>query len=161
MSASDERTRWQTYVERRLDEIAALESDWDSYGSLPVSRGAIDQARIFLGAVEVLRLAFPEITCPSIVPTSDGGVDLEWLPKSGAWASVEFTTDGRVEAIGHDQGKTVELSRGYEDEPAGVAVPTEPPRCVCSANYLGPSKHSDACRTQPVGLPAVPEEKRP
>jgi hypothetical protein len=34
-----------------------------------------------------------------------------------------------------------------------VSPPTDEGRCVCSANYPGPSKHSDACRA-----PAVPEE---
>lgn len=93
---------WKDVIEERLASIAELAEDWDSYGAPPISRTAIDTAKAVLGALSVLSAAFPTLPCPSIVPTADGSVDLEWNPKGGAWASVEIEATGQILALGHD-----------------------------------------------------------
>ena len=119
-------TPWRTYVEQRLAVLAGLQADWDGYGASAIAPEAINRARDLLGVIEVLALAFPQITCPSIVPTADGGVDLEWCPVGGAWVSIEASADGQPWAIGHNADRSVELSYGDEDdEPAAGGMPTE------------------------------------
>lgn len=48
-----------------LDILAALKPGWDSYGACAIAPDAIRAARVMLSA-------------PSVVPCSDGGVQLEW-----------------------------------------------------------------------------------
>ena len=57
----------------RFEELAALQSDWDTYGARPVDPDALRQSQLF---VEWL-LQRP-IPIPSIFPVPDGGVQLEW-----------------------------------------------------------------------------------
>jgi hypothetical protein len=65
---------------QRLTELAALEADWDSYGTDPPTNLAITTARQVLEAVAE-RLASAAGTDPApyfIAPVPTGGVQLEW-----------------------------------------------------------------------------------
>ena len=53
----------------RLTKIAKLPANWDSYGALPIDPRAIESARKLITA-----LSHP----PQIVPTTEGGIQLEW-----------------------------------------------------------------------------------
>lgn len=64
----------------RLEEFATLSEDWDSYGAVPISAVAIDRARE-LAAEIISKHALsirPEGYSFDVVPTPDGGVQLEW-----------------------------------------------------------------------------------
>ena len=56
-----------------LAELLALPRDWDSYGARPVAQAAVG------AAVSLLRDVMPAAApAPQVVPTSAGGVQLEW-----------------------------------------------------------------------------------
>lgn len=66
-----------------LNRIARLQRNWDSYGGLPVNRDCI------IGALNVLAMVLVDgIPAPIIVPTSGGGVQLEWH-RGGADLEIE------------------------------------------------------------------------
>jgi len=68
----------------RLEEIASLKEDWDSYGARPLSEKTIELARHFIEQWQ---------KDPIITPLSSGGLWLEWnLPHSSV--TVEFSADG-------------------------------------------------------------------
>jgi hypothetical protein len=77
---------------RRLDELAALPEDWDSYGAPPPSATAIRHARrILLALTEQTDLLDRIAVNPShIAPLPSGGVQLEWV---GSPVSIEVEID--------------------------------------------------------------------
>lgn len=66
----------------RLDELAKLQPDWDSYGATPITPEAIATARLML------------TERPAIVPTTKGGIAFEW--PSSAEVNVEIEPDGTI-----------------------------------------------------------------
>lgn len=71
---SDPRTRESLEAAvQRIQELQQLRPNWDSYGGLPIRREAIENALTIL--IAVLAKGVP---LPAIVPTSSGGVQLEW-----------------------------------------------------------------------------------
>ena len=48
--------------------------------------------------------------------TAEGGVSLEWHLKGGAWLSIEFTADGRIEAMSTTADDKQEATFGFLDE---------------------------------------------
>ncbi len=64
----------------RLDDIAKLGSDWDSYGADPPSPLAIDMASKFLRIVneKLGRLALEQSRPQIVAPRPDGGIQIEW-----------------------------------------------------------------------------------
>jgi len=64
---------WQATIMQGLLETTALRLNWDSYGGLPTSMASISTAFGFLSQV-----MDGDTPLPSIVPLSDGGVQLEW-----------------------------------------------------------------------------------
>ena len=61
-----------------------LPENWNSYGALPISGAAIKAAESM-----------------SIVPTCNGGVQLEWHI-NGHDIEIEFAQDGTVRSISHE-----------------------------------------------------------
>jgi hypothetical protein len=64
---------WLPSVRVALEELRELRKDWDSYGAAPVSP-------VMIGAAyELLQQIVPaRVPMPSIVPTSNGSVQIEW-----------------------------------------------------------------------------------
>ena len=64
----------------RLDELAKLERDWDSYGALPLTSTALDHAaEILRNAAKRFGEHLSERVAPyTVMPIADGGVSLEW-----------------------------------------------------------------------------------
>lgn len=77
-------------VLRNLLEMADLKENWDSEGARPVDPACIVRAARAL--VELHERCGP---LPSVVPTREGGVQLEWEDERG-YAEVEFLPDGRA-----------------------------------------------------------------
>ncbi len=82
----------------KLDELARLEADWDSYGARPMSAIAINQANRMLLDVarRYLELGYPRIARVKpwfIAPLADGGIQIEWRSDGGAM-EVEIGGDG-------------------------------------------------------------------
>lgn len=64
---------WFADLRSRLEELSKLQPNWNSYGARPIAPAA-------LGAVFGLlyQLARSSTPRPTIVPTSDGSVQVEW-----------------------------------------------------------------------------------
>ena len=73
---------WLMDVLPRLAELAALEENWDSYGSPPPSTELIGHALAMVQRAErLLGYSHAEqqlMPTPSIVPLSGGGIQIEW-----------------------------------------------------------------------------------
>lgn len=68
--------RWQIEVLDRLVGLLSMSPDWDGYGAPTVSRDAA------MFALEILQRAMTRRTpVPKVVPSSVGGVQLEWHKK--------------------------------------------------------------------------------
>lgn len=65
----------------KLESLRLLKSNWDSYGAASISPEAIATASQFLQ--------------PDIVPTSQGGIQLEWH-NFGIDLEIEITPAGKV-----------------------------------------------------------------
>jgi len=94
-------TEWRAAVRSQLESILRLETGWDSYGAPSISPVAAEHA------MQLLASATPSRR-PSVVPTSNGGVQLEWhgggidievacLPSGAARLSADDSRTGRTE----------------------------------------------------------------
>jgi hypothetical protein len=65
---------------QRLDELAKLERDWDSYGALPLTSTALIQADALMR--KIAKRYGPTLgdgAAPyTLMPIADGGVSIEW-----------------------------------------------------------------------------------
>ena len=67
---------WVPAVVRQIDRLSSLPSNWDSYGAPPVDQHCLVSALHFLA-----KLLAPDASAaqtPALVPTSAGGVQIEW-----------------------------------------------------------------------------------
>jgi len=87
---------------RALNEITKLSQNWDSYGSPPPTILVIDLA------IDVLtKIDHPSLPAASVVPTSGGGVQLEWSIGSRRF-QLEILVDGSAEYLKIDETGPVE-----------------------------------------------------
>jgi hypothetical protein len=101
-----EEPKWKEATVLKLVHLLGLPEGWDSYGARQIQQAAVNSA------FTLLELAAPDETpSPSIVPTSEGGVQLEWH----AWG-VDLELD--VAPAG-----TAELY--FQDRRAGEVLQTE------------------------------------
>ncbi len=80
-------------IESKLDELAKLEKNWDSYNGDPIGKGALGVARLVAKA-----MAGFTIDEPNIVPTSNGGISLEWY-RAGREFSLSFRPNGTFDSF--------------------------------------------------------------
>lgn len=85
-----ERLEWLSPTIERLNQLLALPENWDLDGAPRVDPRAAIAALELLGAA-----ARPDTPVPSIVPTDEGGVQLEWHMRE-IDLEVEVTPTGRV-----------------------------------------------------------------
>lgn len=99
----------------RLDELARLPNDWDSYGGEPPTAIAISMAHDLLaGVAERFGIAdAPRLLPWAISPLSDGGVQVEWR-----------TADVAIEVEINPAG---EMGYLIEREGWPIGQPGEPP----------------------------------
>jgi hypothetical protein len=102
----------------RLDEVAGLDRDWDSYGADPISSTAVKVARgiLILSADHVGRSFEPAIR-PHVAPLADGGIQIEWSTGKRA-IEVEIQADG---TLGYLYVERIDGTERY-DERDGVSV---------------------------------------
>ena len=75
---SDEWLLLASNIEARMEQIAGLEANWDSYGAPPIDQGAITEAKRLVNSG--MASGFFK---PFIAPGSDAGVGIEWKTESG------------------------------------------------------------------------------
>ena len=81
---------WVEPTVQSLEQLLQLEPNWDTYGGSPIAPGCV---------VAALKLVFDilrdDTPAPSVVPTSRGGLQLEWHTR-GVDLEVEFLSATRV-----------------------------------------------------------------
>lgn len=83
-------------ISAKLNSLAELPANWDSYGGLPVRVDIVAAAKAFAGAVP----GFSD-SLPLVVPCSGGGLQFEWHG-SGKFVGMEFVTAETIDFIhGH------------------------------------------------------------
>ena len=88
---------WIQSVVEQMDALVSLPADWDSYGARP------PDPRLMLSAMLILSRAMGDDTpAPSVVPTSRGGVQLEWHQR-GWDIEVEVSTPHRYALSVYDR----------------------------------------------------------
>ena len=98
---------WLAPAERRLDELASLPDNWDSYGGVPISE---DTRKDVLRLLEAIVSARDPL--PVLVPGSEGSVDLEWHAP-GLVFEVEVEPDGNLTAYFCHDAEGVEWEEPY------------------------------------------------
>jgi hypothetical protein len=78
----------------RIRTLAQLESNWDSYNGVPLQASAVLHAVHLLGAI----FQYDDVPLPAIVPTSAGGLQLEWH-RANATLEMEVSPDKDVEVF--------------------------------------------------------------
>ena len=89
----------QAEAMRRLGDIVSLPANWDSYGSSPPSRIAIETVVDLLPRIDDRNL--PSVR---IVPVSGGGVQLEWRA-SNRELQLEISADGTAQYLQIEDGR--------------------------------------------------------
>lgn len=102
---------WLYTVLGRIQHLMGLRPNWDSYGSRPIEPNSVNYA------LEFLRTSMPqEGKAPQIVPTSKGGLQLEWHA-NGIDLEVEVDPAGNVMLSFDNDGRS--------EEQIGSALATE------------------------------------
>lgn len=76
----------------RLNRLATLPQNWNSYGAAPINPEAKQRARGIIR--RVLALAGKDIVLPFVAPSPDGGIELEWITSSGKELMLEIPPNG-------------------------------------------------------------------
>jgi len=104
---------WVIDMLSKIQELCALETNWDSYGSPPPSVAVMAEALILLQRAECgLRHSPSEdaaIPIPTVVPLSGGGLQFEWQTPLKE-LELEFFEDQPPTAL------AVDTSTGWEGE---------------------------------------------
>lgn len=83
----------------RVDELAALPQGWQDDDPAPTAE-AIEITRQVLAVVRGLTLMGPTKLAPQILPTIDGGTQIEWH-EQGWNVEIEISAAGRIETWAH------------------------------------------------------------
>jgi len=111
---------WVVPTIERLGGLLALEQGWDSYGSPCIDPRYVGAAvRLILDAMQ------DDTPVPSVVPTSRGGVQLEWHTR-GIDLEVEFVSPYRLRVFWQDQrtGQVSETEVIQDLRPLTMALAT-------------------------------------
>lgn len=65
---------WREDVLDEINALLSLEPNWDSYGAQAIDGGCTGKAAVFV----LLLAEHKKLPRPSVVPTSGGGVQIEW-----------------------------------------------------------------------------------
>jgi hypothetical protein len=96
---------WYREALERIRSLTALAAGWNGYDAHEVKGDMVMSAVTFLANV-----AYPGIAAPSIVPISDGGVQVEWH-RGGLDVEISFSDeDPGVYVEDRESGDSEELS---------------------------------------------------
>lgn len=93
---------WFHELLSRIRRLLALRDNWNGYGERAIHEGALKRA------VNVLNVIGTDGPCPDIVPTSEGGVQLEW-------AGADYEIEVEIPPVGLASVLVVDAS-GEESE---------------------------------------------
>jgi len=95
-----QRARWAPSVAHALRQLRDLPPGWDSYGAHRVQEGAVHSAFEILWAIA----DDPQLPQPSIVPTSAGGLQIEWH-RPGVDLELEIAPNGNAFEMSVSEGE--------------------------------------------------------
>lgn len=102
-SVMDEAASWSRSARDRVQALARLEENWNTYGSPAISPEAVSEALKLL--TDIARLGMPE---PKIVPVSGGGLQMEWA-NGRSEIEIEIFPDKSIQYLLVDaEGKMLE-----------------------------------------------------
>lgn len=102
---------WFRHVKNQLQEFLMFERNWNGYGESPIHEGAVKRTIAVLNTV-VSEMALQ----PDIVPTSEGGVQIEWA-SGGFEIEVEILPTGPAQVfIVEPSGREHECRAGSHNE---------------------------------------------
>jgi hypothetical protein len=101
----DVRHPWLGEVIKKAGELLHLKPNWNSYGGKPIQKKAMAAALAFLE--RMMQAPTPR---PQMVPTSQGGVQLEWHER-GIDIEIEFYPDESVGIAFEDEELKQEMSK--------------------------------------------------
>lgn len=84
-------------MHKKLEELSKLGNNWDSYGSEPITKAALDKAQLLLGALSGIQAIEP-----FVCPCSNGGLQLEWH-RNGYDLEIEISPNGEVSEVFCDE----------------------------------------------------------
>lgn len=93
---------WLRSAENTLSHFEKLESNWDGYGASPIDPAVIQESRHLIA-----RIAAQIEEPPVIVPTSRGGVQLEWH-HGGRCLELEFESHVMIHYLKWDPTSRIE-----------------------------------------------------
>ena len=92
----------------RIDALSALKPGWNSYRAGEISPVARERAIVFVRLIADDRM---RVRYPSVAPTSDGGVSLQWHINAEE-IGIVFTDEGQEYSIAR-RGSDESLSAGF------------------------------------------------
>ena len=102
--------RWKSTVDAQLEALQSLESGWDSYHARVIDLRVIERTKTLAD-----RLARPGAPVPSVVPTVNGTVQLEWHTTSFD-AEIETLDEGFFSLFVQPVGEPLWEGTVNEDE---------------------------------------------
>jgi hypothetical protein len=109
---------WLRPTLEAMNRLLDLPPNWNSYGAGPIAPGAVLAALQFLQ--QTMR---PDTPPPSVVPTSRGGVQLEWHAGE-IDLEIRVTPKGEIGAVYEDAQGEWEQERVTDLEPLAAALAT-------------------------------------
>lgn len=89
---------WLREMIEKLENLATLQENWDSYGAGPIDKRSIKKARDLIGYLA----AFIAVDCPAVAGTPDGHVGFSW--DEGSWSlNAKILPDGRIKYVYLDE----------------------------------------------------------
>jgi hypothetical protein len=89
--------KWLNEFVEKTNQILSLKDDWDTYGAPQISRDSL------LPIMQVLLAVMTDkISAPAVVPTSDGGIQLEWH-QNGLDFEIESAPNGELTVFVEDE----------------------------------------------------------
>ena len=84
---------WQMQVIHKIIKLSQIQENWDSYNGKPPAPKAINTA---IELIEALPFENEDMPIPSVVPTSEGGLQIEWSGEERE-LEVEIRPSGPIE----------------------------------------------------------------
>jgi hypothetical protein len=109
--------RFAEIIERKLDEIAELQHNWDCYGAPAINPHIIDCARAWAN-----RLPRELWKTPTVVPLSTGSVQFEWGDAERA-LELEFETPETIHYLKWDREAGLEEEGTFDADEMDLAIP--------------------------------------
>jgi len=110
---------WLNPTIQSLRDLYQLPRNWDGYGAVQVQEQIVQQALMVL--VEVMD---NDVPAPSVVPLSDGGIQLEWH-RRGRNLEIEFSAGEVPGFYYYEDGSELEsegqVSKSYDQIQAYIA----------------------------------------